>query len=349
MQTPNSSVQPQRPSILQDNLRDALNSGNYYEAHQLYLSMAQRHLKQKKMEEALDTLQEGIHCLGQHGQMKSVSDIAEKLLGMFEQPWRPLYRKHIIDVLDVMQLPLPSAKLFIKSALKVAGKLNHGEKDPQLHAEIGRAYLTSGDIEDSLEHFSQAPNSALHDLYNAIMGKEPFNATNRSIHDISTLTLLTVVHFLQSKHLQEAAQILDFIIDDLADQSELNTNSLVRTKITNAPQDLKVRCFKNAPLLDLAQLLVLFAQRPTVNQDLKMSLLQSYKQFLTADLETKLQTLLNTGVYFSQRAPNTSQFGSNQMGDIVQQVFRGFFQTSGSTTDTSRQQSSSHTTPPDLD
>ena len=309
---------------------EALARGNYYEAHQLYMSMAQRCLKQKKPDEALEILQEGIHELAKHGQMKSVLDLSERLLATMEAPWKPLYRKHIATVLEVLKLPLPTGKAFIDRALELSVRLNHGQEDPILHSEIARAYIQAEDVEGSLGHFLLAPNSSLSDLAEAIISRRSPS------REFDILTLNVTVKFLQEKKLQEAAQILDMLIsscshhDKLVDCQEIYSSSnpdANESTAGTAIQPLRITCHSQMPLFNMAQLLVFAAQMS--NEAVLRQLTEHYHSKLTPDLVTKLQALATSSVYFGKGSSPPARISSN-MGDIFQQVLRGFFQPSSS-------------------
>jgi hypothetical protein len=65
-------------------LQKSVQEGNYYEAHQMYHSVSQRYLKQKKTADALNLLQEGARNMLLHGQINSGLDLFTRMLDVFE-------------------------------------------------------------------------------------------------------------------------------------------------------------------------------------------------------------------------------------------------------------------------
>ena len=65
-------------------LQSCIQEGNFYEAHQMYHSISQRLLKQKKGPEALDLIQQGAKEMAAHGQLSSALDLTSRLLDAFD-------------------------------------------------------------------------------------------------------------------------------------------------------------------------------------------------------------------------------------------------------------------------
>ena len=61
-------------------LKQSVQDGNYYEAHQMYHSISQRLLKQKKIDEALELIQDGVKNMILNQQWSSALDLLSKLL-----------------------------------------------------------------------------------------------------------------------------------------------------------------------------------------------------------------------------------------------------------------------------
>lgn len=309
-------VQHMQHHFLQDSLQDALKNGNYYEALQLYLSISQRYVKQKRQEDAMKILQSGINELIQHGQMQGAIELSEKLLGIFENPWCQSYRKHVLEVLKVMTLPLPVAKSFLDSAIEISVKLNNDQHDPLLHAEIAKLYVQSGDIEGSIDHFVRAPSSYLCNLSESIANTSTF-----SNHDLEFTTLLAVIRFVKMKRLQEAAQVLDHV---LISCSDIVDETIYETQSTSSDNVLQIQWSEKCPLLNLAQLLILVLQRS--NKDTLKEILQHYQSSISKypKLSKELNSLIPSN---SETRSSINSTGSN-MGDLFNQVLRGLFQPS---------------------
>ncbi len=61
-------------------IKVCIEEGNYYEAHQMLVSVSQRLVKQKKNQEALDILQQGILTMLNAKEWASALDLAERLI-----------------------------------------------------------------------------------------------------------------------------------------------------------------------------------------------------------------------------------------------------------------------------
>lgn len=61
-------------------LHKSVEDGNYYEAHQMYLSLAQRYSKQDKVADSIALLSSGAELLLKHAQVGSGSELAMKLV-----------------------------------------------------------------------------------------------------------------------------------------------------------------------------------------------------------------------------------------------------------------------------
>ena len=61
-------------------IKNCVEEGNYYEAHQMLVSVSQRLIKQNKTEEAFNLLQQGILTMLSAQQWTSALDIAERLI-----------------------------------------------------------------------------------------------------------------------------------------------------------------------------------------------------------------------------------------------------------------------------
>ena len=61
-------------------IKTCVDDGNFYEAHQMLVSVSQRFLKQKKTQEAIDMLQQGVLTMLNAKQWSSALDLAERLI-----------------------------------------------------------------------------------------------------------------------------------------------------------------------------------------------------------------------------------------------------------------------------
>ena len=147
-------------------LHETLGQGNYYEAHQMFHSVSQRLLKQKKTGEALHLLTAGTQAMLQHGQGGSALDLFERLLealgapgtieslsesrGAFVLSAPPPSLAHTVFLVDrflglLCAAPLDSSPGgiartdIIRLAVKWSTQ-SHPLGDPQLHHAVGSLY-----------------------------------------------------------------------------------------------------------------------------------------------------------------------------------------------------------------
>ena len=65
-------------------IQASVQAGNYYEAHQMYHSVSQRFLKQKKISDAIDLVQDGAIQMLRHDQSGSALDLCSRMIDIFE-------------------------------------------------------------------------------------------------------------------------------------------------------------------------------------------------------------------------------------------------------------------------
>lgn len=95
-------------------LKDALESKDYYSAHQIYLAIAQRHCRSKRFEEAKQILKDGCLELCGRGECKSAFDLGRRY----------------IDTLALGRLPLIDIDAIgVHSVLIAIGKRSGTDKD----------------------------------------------------------------------------------------------------------------------------------------------------------------------------------------------------------------------------
>jgi hypothetical protein len=83
-------------------LKDALSTKDYYSAHQIYLAIAQRHCRNKRFEEAKQTLKDGCLELSGCGESKSAVDLARRYIDTLSLGRLPLIDIDAIGVHAVL-------------------------------------------------------------------------------------------------------------------------------------------------------------------------------------------------------------------------------------------------------
>ncbi|CAO3672083.1 unnamed protein product [Rhizopus stolonifer] len=103
-------------------LRESVNGGNYYEAHQMYRTVARRYNKQHKYGDTIHLLHDGAVLLLQHKQNGSGSDLANYMLDTYKLAQLPVDETSLDRIVEILNL-FPSnevgRKTFINNAIRM--------------------------------------------------------------------------------------------------------------------------------------------------------------------------------------------------------------------------------------
>ncbi|KAH6559995.1 hypothetical protein BASA60_000324 [Batrachochytrium salamandrivorans] len=138
-------------------IRRSVQDGNYYEAHQMYHSVCQRLIKQKKVDDAVELLYSGILNMLEHSQTGSAIDLTERLLEVYDRQHLPLTdssRACLVDVFSAFPLDSTECEQFSKLCSRWSAK--HQESpfgDPQLQHVFGYRYFKNQKYYDAESHF----------------------------------------------------------------------------------------------------------------------------------------------------------------------------------------------------
>ncbi|KAJ8322837.1 hypothetical protein O5D80_008367 [Batrachochytrium dendrobatidis] len=138
-------------------LSKSVQEGNYYEAHQMYHSVCQRYLKQKKTAEAIELLHNGIFNMLEHKQTGSALDLFERLLDVFDKQTPALSSAHRACILSVFAaFPLDAVECDQFTKLCTRWSIKHQDNpfgDPQIHHMFGSKYFQHYRYYDAESHF----------------------------------------------------------------------------------------------------------------------------------------------------------------------------------------------------
>lgn len=102
-------------------LKASVEAGNYYEAHQMYRTVANRYMKQDKHAAVVELTFSGALSLLQHGQSGSGSDLALYMLEAYQQGKVAVTTEsldRVVDLLDHYPPEEPGRKPFIARAVR---------------------------------------------------------------------------------------------------------------------------------------------------------------------------------------------------------------------------------------
>lgn len=138
-------------------LEASINSGNYYEAHQMYRTLYFRYLGQKKYSELLDLLYNGATVLLQHEQHSSGADLGilfVNVLTRSETEPSPDYFQKITSLLSIMRPTRPLRDTFVQNALRWSTKgTDYKTGHPDLHKKIARVFWREKNYIMARQHF----------------------------------------------------------------------------------------------------------------------------------------------------------------------------------------------------
>ncbi|KAI9306506.1 hypothetical protein BJ944DRAFT_238706, partial [Cunninghamella echinulata] len=93
-----------------EKLKASVNDGKYYEAHQMYRTIARRYNKQQKYDNSIKLLHDGALSLFQHNQFASGSDLANYMVDTYILANLPVDEKSLNRIIDLLEL-YPSTEI----------------------------------------------------------------------------------------------------------------------------------------------------------------------------------------------------------------------------------------------
>ncbi|CAG8486405.1 3691_t:CDS:2 [Acaulospora colombiana] len=123
-----------------EKIKDSVESGNHYEAHQMIRTVCRRYVKQKKYDIAIDLLFSGVQTLLSQKQSGSGLDLSLYMMDVYiegELQVSDESRDRVVQLLGLFPPEEPGRKRFIDSA--VSWSIKFGESpsgDPKLHQFI---------------------------------------------------------------------------------------------------------------------------------------------------------------------------------------------------------------------
>ncbi|KAG7210643.1 hypothetical protein KM043_012157 [Ampulex compressa] len=138
-------------------LEACINSGNYYEAHQMYRTLFFRYLGQKKYSELLDLLYNGSTLLLRHDQLASGVDLGILFINVLTQsgtePTEAYFEK-IRSLLNLMSPTCPERDIFLQSALSWSTKgTEYNTGHPDLHQKVAEILWKEKNYKMARRHF----------------------------------------------------------------------------------------------------------------------------------------------------------------------------------------------------
>ncbi|XP_053998565.1 Golgi to ER traffic protein 4 homolog [Hylaeus anthracinus] len=140
-------------------LQASINSGNYYEAHQMYRTLYFRYVVQKKYSEVLELLYHGSTLLLQHEQHASGADLGilfvKVLMQSMTEPSQAYFEK-ITNLFSLMSPSLPERFTFVQSAIAWSMKADNSD----LHKMVAQVYWREKDYIMAKHHFIRSKDGS---------------------------------------------------------------------------------------------------------------------------------------------------------------------------------------------
>ncbi|KAJ1567621.1 hypothetical protein HK405_005361 [Cladochytrium tenue] len=251
-------------------LEKSVSEGNYYEAHQMYHSVCQRHLKQHRTDAAIALVHAGALVLLRHSQVGSAADLASRMLDIYESEKLPLTDENKARIVDIFEaFPIAEDAYladFLRSALKwtsSAGTCPTG--DPALHHLFGSRFFKEQeyyDAENHLVHGTDASAKALGHL--AFEWSEQGYCTDKGY-----FIARSVLQLLAQKKLRKACAAFESYRGDVESRRPAETTSVPFRAPADGPAAATTA--RNVPvfahrLANFAGLLLIAVQREAADQ-----------------------------------------------------------------------------------
>ncbi|XP_041977969.1 Golgi to ER traffic protein 4 homolog [Aricia agestis] len=149
-------------SRVRDKLEASVNSGQYYEAHQMYRTLYFRYLGLNKYPDLLDLLYNGATLLLQRDQQGSGADLAVLLIDVLNKSETkpcPEWIEKIAKLFEIMSPSIPEREAFL--ALSVKWSMDSNRKGhPLLHKKIAEIYWKEKKFSAAHRHFLHSSDGA---------------------------------------------------------------------------------------------------------------------------------------------------------------------------------------------
>ncbi|KAJ3108224.1 Golgi to ER traffic protein 4 [Phlyctochytrium planicorne] len=224
-----------------EKLAKSVEDGNYYEVHQMYHSVSNRYMKQKKTADAIALLHSGAKLLLTHKQVGSGSDLAIRLLDIFQTQSIPVDDANKGLILEIFDLyPLD---------------------DNNYIGDFERSVIPEKLYFDAEHHFAYGTTDSAKSA-----GKMAFEWSQEGyIPDGGYFIARSVLQYLALKRLNSAVQCFESFSKQVAEKMP----SLVKEKIPfrsvleGTTTDLNFLAY---PLANFTQLLLYAIQRDAADQ-----------------------------------------------------------------------------------
>ncbi|XP_011304857.1 Golgi to ER traffic protein 4 homolog [Fopius arisanus] len=279
-------------------LEASVNSGNYYEAHQMYRSLYFRYLGQKKYADLLELLYNGAMLLLQRDQHTSGADLGIlfiDVLNKSETETSKSYFEKITNLFSIMKQGTPERETFLHNALRWSLKhTTYKWGHPDLHKLIAEVFWQEKNYTLAKQHFIYSNDGA------------------------GCAAMLVELHqqrgYSNEVDLFIAQVVLQYLClhNEFAAQKALDSYTSRHPKINNGPPYL-------LPLLNFLSFLLKTIQLPS--HGMFLILCEQYQLSLNRDPSYRIYLDKIAQLFFNGPAPRPKRQGL--FGNLLQSLFVG--------------------------
>ncbi|XP_036323445.1 Golgi to ER traffic protein 4 homolog isoform X2 [Rhagoletis pomonella] len=292
-------------------LENSIESGNYYEAHQMYRTLYFRYTGQQKYTDCLELLWSGAMKLVSKQQETSAADLALLLIDTLEKRGSAgteasndgdLWIDRLATIIGHLSATTVERETLVNRAIKWSSDMSGNTLGhPSMHKAIAQVFWAEGNYEQARHHFLLSRDGNL-------CGRILIKIHKNKGYD-SELDLFIVQAVLQQLCLKDRRTSEETFISFTTNHSDIRRKE--------AP-------FKQ-PLLNFVYFL--FRCIDTGRQDAFRALCDLYKPSLNRDPSFE-KYLIKIGVHFFGVAPPSTMGGGGLMGgmfgDLFTRLFQGF-------------------------
>ncbi|KAG0224787.1 hypothetical protein BGW41_004960 [Actinomortierella wolfii] len=299
-------------------LEKSVQDGNYYEAHQMYRTVANRYVKSHTYDEAIELLYSGSMLLLKKEQFGSGTDLATYVVEVYtlaKVPVTDQSRDRIFDMADLMGKEVTQRKKFLQNAIRhvfwSASNSQYPNGDPLLQHYLGLKFWKEKDYAQAEAHLLVGTQESAEALGLALFEwseQEPK-------HDKGAYLLRGVLQVLAMKNLRDANTVFQTFIELLpasykAGEAKLADGVATSSTVRSIPT-------YRSSLINFTQLLLMACQ--TGNPVLYKQLAAKYKPVLAIDENFGALMVTIGELFFDVHAPRQT----NMLADLMNSLFSG--------------------------
>ncbi|ORZ34847.1 hypothetical protein BCR44DRAFT_127842 [Catenaria anguillulae PL171] len=240
-------------------LKLALESGDYYSAHQMYLTVCNRYVKGKKIDAAVDLLTNGAKLLCEHKQFGSALDMASVVLKTWTDEEVAVDDKTLGRLFELMDLFAGDSREFnelMKNGIKwtsKCGEFSTGE--PALHHHVGVTFANVGKVDEAHRHFMLGTTDSAASVAVLLLNNGRDN--NLTTDQMASTAMVPVLQYLSSLRIAHALTLFNTFVRHLEQiDPEIKSKSIPTPATTTNHFTVYT-----SPVLNFVHLVLLAAQR----------------------------------------------------------------------------------------